>query len=54
MTGNDLLPQTVLQSKAAVYVRQSTQTQTEAHAEGRRRQSNWSTSPDGAASEPSK
>jgi excisionase family DNA binding protein len=38
MTDGEVLPPAVLQRKAVVYVRQSTQTQVEANAEGRRRQ----------------
>ena len=38
MTGSEILPPAILQRKAVVYVRQSTQTQVEANAEGRRRQ----------------
>src|SRR4051812_25951751 len=38
MTGNEILPPAILQRKAVVYVRQSTQAQVEANAEGRRRQ----------------
>src|SRR4051794_31218588 len=39
MTGSEILPPAILQRKAAVvYVRQSTQAQVEANAEGRRRQ----------------
>jgi DNA invertase Pin-like site-specific DNA recombinase len=38
MTGTDLLPAAVLQRKAVVYVRQSTQSQVETNLEGQRRQ----------------
>lgn len=38
MTDNEILPPTLLQRKAVVYVRQSTQTQVEVNTEGRRRQ----------------
>ena len=38
MTDSELLPLAILQRKAVVYVRQSTQTQVEANTEGRRRQ----------------
>jgi excisionase family DNA binding protein len=38
MMDGEILPPTILQRKAIVYVRQSTQTQVEANAEGRRRQ----------------
>jgi excisionase family DNA binding protein len=38
MTGSEILPPAILQRKAVVYVRQSTQTQVETNAEGRRRQ----------------
>jgi DNA invertase Pin-like site-specific DNA recombinase len=38
MTGSEILPPAILQRKAVVYVRQSTQTQVEANVEGRRRQ----------------
>ncbi len=38
MTGSEILPAAILQRKAVVYVRQSTQTQVEANVEGRRRQ----------------
>jgi excisionase family DNA binding protein len=38
MTGSEILPPAILQRKAVVYVRQSTQAQVEANAEGRRRQ----------------
>src|SRR3954465_4336931 len=38
MTGGDALPPAILRRKAVVYVRQSTQTQVEANAEGRRHQ----------------
>jgi hypothetical protein len=38
MTDNEILPPALLQRKAVVYVRQSTQTQVEANTEGRRRQ----------------
>ncbi len=37
MMGAELLPDAVLKRKAVVYVRQSTQAQVEANAEGRRR-----------------
>ena len=38
MTDSEILPPAILQRKAVVYVRQSTQTQVEANTEGRRRQ----------------
>src|SRR5215218_8357252 len=38
MTDGEILPPAILQRKAVVHVRQSTQTQVEANAEGRRRQ----------------
>ena len=38
MTGSEILPPAILQRKAVVYVRQSTQAQVEANTEGRRRQ----------------
>ncbi len=38
MTGGDALPPAILQRKAVVYVRQSTQAQVETNLEGRRRQ----------------
>ncbi len=38
MTNSEILPPAILQRKAVVYVRQSTQTQVEANTEGRRRQ----------------
>lgn len=38
MTGGEVLPPAILQRKAVVYVRQSTQSQVDVNAEGRRRQ----------------
>jgi DNA invertase Pin-like site-specific DNA recombinase len=38
MTDSEILPPAILQRKAVVYVRQSTQTQLEVNTEGRRRQ----------------
>jgi len=38
MMDGELLPPAILQRKAVVYVRQSTQTQVEANTESRRRQ----------------
>src|SRR4249920_4186473 len=38
MTGSEILPPAILQRKAVVYVRQSTQTQVEANVESQRRQ----------------
>ena len=40
MTGGDLLPASVLERKAVVYVRQSTQTQVMTNLESQRRQYN--------------
>ena len=42
MSSADNLPATVLDRKAVVYVRQSTQAQVETNTESRRRHTNWS------------